>query len=332
MHANTDLSRRGFLKNLSLLASATALFPAQRLSGASDRLGKTLPLRPLGATGENVTMLGLGGAHNGDLPDREAQEMIESAIEWGVRFFDTAVQYQSGGSETKYGKFLIPKYRDHIFLMTKTLARDAKSARKDLGNSLRRLKTDRLDLWQAHSVESPADVETRRANGVFDELRKAKAEGKVRHIGFTGHRTPDAHVRVLETTDDLETCQMPINAVDRGYKSFIEHVLPRLVERKMGVLAMKTLSDQGFFGRNRWRGKATGLSPLIPDRISVEEAMNFVWSLPVSVLITGASELSHLEEKVKLARGFHGIDAAERDRIFEKVADLAGNSVEYYKA
>jgi uncharacterized protein len=183
-----------------------------------------------------------------------------------------------------------------------------------------------------HSVESPDDVDRRRREGVFQVMEEAKKSGKSRYIGFSGHRTPAAHRRVLEITDQFDTCQMPINAADPSYQSFVKNVLPRLAEKNMGVLAMKTLADQGFFGRNRWDARSTGVSPLIPDRISVMEAIHFVWSLPVSVLITGAESLSQLHEKIGLAQSFKGMSQQERQRIIQKVADLAGNRVEYYKA
>jgi uncharacterized protein len=227
---------------------------------------------------------------------------------------------------------LTPKYRDHIFLMTKTLARDSSSAQRDLEGSLRRLRTDHFDLWQMHSVESPDDVDLRRREGVFQVMEEAKKSGKTRYIGFSGHRTPAAHRRVLEVTDQFDTCQMPINAADPSYQSFIKNVLPRLVEKNMGILAMKTLADRGFFGRNRWDARSTGVSPLIPNRISVVEAIHFVWSLPVTVLITGAESVDQVHEKIRLAQSFKGMSEEDRQRIIQKVADLAGNQVEYYKA
>jgi len=272
-------------------------------------------------------MLGLGGFHVGFLTDREAEAMIEAAIAGGIRFFDNAQQYQSGGSEAKYGRF-----REHVFLMTKTLARDASSAERDLEGSLRRLKTDHLDLWQMHSVESPADVDRRQQDGVFQVMAAAKESGKTRYIGFTGHRTPDAHRRVLEVTDQFDTCQMPVNAADPSYQSFIENVLPLAVEKNLGVLAMKTLADRGFFGTNRWDARPTGVSPLIPNRISVREAIHFVWSFPVSVLISGSETLGQLQEKIELAHSFKMMSSEERQQIVQRVADLAGNAVEYYKA
>lgn len=332
----TGLTRRRFLRRLAAFAALVTGSRYQKSNGAeetaADALGQTLPLRSLGRTGEKVTMLGLGGAHFGFLDDRSAQAMIEAAIEGGIRFFDNAQQYQNGGSEAKYGRFLTPKYRDHIFLMTKTLARDAASARRDLEESLRRLRTDHLDLWQMHAVESPDDVDQRQRDGVFQVMEDAKKSGHVRHIGFSGHRTPTAHQRVLEVSNQFETCQLPINAADPSYQSFVKHVLPALVERGMGVLAMKTLADRGFFGTNRWAVRPTGVSPLIPNRISIKEAIHFVWSLPVSTLITGAETLDQLQEKIGLARSFQMMSPEERERIIQRVADLAGNKVEYYKA
>jgi uncharacterized protein len=331
-----DLTRRRFLRRLAQFASlglgsrCGAYLWADEPS--SDPLGQTLPRRLLGRTGEKVTMLGLGGFHVGSLSDRDAQAMIEAAIDGGIRFFDTAQQYQNGCSEAKYGRFLTPKYRDHIFLMTKTLARDSSGARRDLEESLRRLRTDHLDLWQMHSVESPGDVEQRQRNGVIQAMEEAKRSGKVRHIGFSGHRTPAAHRRVLEVTDQFETCQMPINAADPSYDSFINNILPVLTAKNLAVLAMKTLADRGFFGRNRWDSRPTGVSALIPNRISVQEAIHFVWSLPVSVLITGAESLDQLTEKIRLAHSFRGMSSEQRQRIIQKVAGLAGNAVEYYKA
>jgi uncharacterized protein len=337
MSAKTGgLTRRRFLRRLALFTSlAAASRYAESLLAdepVGDSLGQTLPRRLLGRTREKVTMLGLGGFHVGSLNDRDAQAMIEAAIEGGIRFFDNAQQYQSGGSEAKYGRFLTPGYRDHIFLMTKTLARDSGAAQRDLEGSLRRLRTDHLDLWQMHSVESPEDVDRRRRDGVFQVMEAAKKSGKTRYIGFSGHRTPAGHRRVLEVTDQFDTCQMPINAADPSYQSFIKNVLPLLVEKNVGVLAMKTLADQGFFGRNRWDARSTGVSPLIPYRISVTEAIHFVWSLPVSVLITGAESLSQVHEKIALARSFKGMSQEERQRIIQKVGDSAGSAVEYYKA
>ena len=274
-------------------------------------------------------MLGVGGWHIGRMHEAAAQATIEKALEGGVRFFDSAESYQNGGSEEYLGRFLTPKYRDVAFLMTKTQAFDGGRARRDLEGSLRRLNTDYLDLWQLHNVESPEAADTR-VGSVLDVMLEAKAEGKVRHIGFTGHRTPRAHLRVLELTDAFEACQMPVNVADASYESFSENVLPELVEREIGVIAMKTMANGGFFGGSR-HGQHGDNPRVVPNRVSVEEAIHYVWSLPVSVLVSGPDNLSHMIEKISLARSFTGLDEATRKDLVTRVADMAGNSVEFYK-
>jgi predicted aldo/keto reductase-like oxidoreductase len=297
----------------------------------TDRLGQLLPLRTLGRTGEAVTMLGVGGWHLGGLSERDAQASIEIALEGGVRFFDTAESYHSGDSESRIGKLLTPKYRDVIYLMTKTTARDAQTAQLHLEESLRRLNTDYLDLWQVHSVDSPTDVDQRINDGVFKVMTEAKATGKVRHIGFTGHRQPAAHLRVLEQSDIFDTCQMPINIADPSYSSFIQQVLPKLIERNVGVLAMKSLANGGFFGGSS-HGQHGDKAKIVPQRVSIADAINFAWSLPVSVLITGFDDPQQMQEKVDLAQTFVALDEQKRQDLIDKVADLAGREVEFYKA
>jgi aryl-alcohol dehydrogenase-like predicted oxidoreductase len=321
--------RRQFLASLGALMAAGGL-TSRAATPAADRFGELLPTRPLGSTGLKPTMLGVGGWHIGRMPERAAQATIELAIEGGVRFFDSAESYQDGRSEERLGAFLTPRYRDVVCLMTKTTAPDAATAQRHLDDSLRRLKTDRLDIWQMHAVESAEDVDSRIEKGVLDVFEKAKQSGKVRHIGFTGHARPAAHQRVLERTDVFEVCQMPINLSDASYQSFIEGVVPRLVERRMGVLAMKTLANGGFFGGSE-QGEHGNNPKLVPDRVSVAEAIRFVWSLPVSVLITGPDDALQLREKIGIARSFTPLSESERSALIKKVADLAGPRVEYYK-
>ncbi|MEX0325858.1 MAG: aldo/keto reductase [Puniceicoccaceae bacterium] len=307
------------------------------LEACHDSLGEVLPLRPLGRTGEKVTLLGIGGFHVGWTSERDAAEVIEAALEGGIRFFDSAESYQQGESERRYGKYLTPNYRDHVFLMTKTQARDAKTAREHLEGSLKRMKTDYIDLWQMHALRDPDDVDGRLQEGVLDVVMKAKEEGKVRFIGFTGHNNPEAHLRILEKTsgsDPFDTCQMPVNAIDMSYHSFTEQVTPILLKRNIGLLAMKTLADGRFFAMKSnlrrgvvWRSD----DPAIPNRLSIRDAMHFAWSLPISTLITGAENASLVREKVDLARAYSGMTEEERMELIAKVADLADGKVEYYK-
>ena len=158
---------------------------AEATASLSDRLGKLLPLRKLGSSGAIVTNLGVGGDHVGSASEKDAQAIIEIALEEGVRFFDNAPLYSDGKAEERYGKFLTPKYRDVSFIMTKTLATNRKDALKDLDASLSRMKTDYVDLWQVHALQNPKEVEERVQNGVLDAFLEAKKKGKVRHIGFT---------------------------------------------------------------------------------------------------------------------------------------------------
>jgi aryl-alcohol dehydrogenase-like predicted oxidoreductase len=324
------MDRRTFLESLSALTAGLLLPGTTAARPDRDRLGELLPRRRLGRTGEAVTMLGVGGWHIGRMSEHEAQATIETALAGGVRFFDSAESYQRGGSETYLGRFLVPTYRDVAFLMTKTTAGDAATARRHLEGSLRRLNTDYLDLWQVHSISSVGDVDARIADGVLDVVEAAKAEGKVRYVGFTGHTTPEAHLRMLERTDLFETCQMPVNVADVGYESFIRNVLPVLVERDVGVLAMKTLANGGFFGGSQ-HGQHGDNPRLVPGRVSIAEALQFVWSLPVSVLITGPDDVAQMEEKIALARTFEAMEEAQRQALIDRVADLAGPRVEFYK-
>ena len=329
------IDRRAFLKSMAGLTTGILLSSAcaegDESNTANDRLGTLLPTRRLGRTGEAVTMLAVGGWHIGEMSEAEAQKTIEIALEGGVRFFDSAESYQSGGSESRLGKLLVPKYRDDVFLMTKTTAVTADKAWEHLEGSLARLNTDRIDLWQMHAVRNPADVDERINNGILDVMLEAKATGKTRYIGFTGHSSPAAHTRVLERTDIFDTCQLVVNLADVNYESFIEKVVPTLVERNIGVIGMKALANGGFFGGSQ-HGKH-GLNPkVVPDRVTVSDAVRFVWSLPVSTLVTGPDNAKQMQEKIDIAKTFTGMEDDERQALIEKVEDMAGTTVEFYKA
>jgi aryl-alcohol dehydrogenase-like predicted oxidoreductase len=329
------LHRREFLRLLAATTGSMLIAPrvlGEAAAAPSDKLGQTLPLRKLGNTGASVTMMGMGGWHLGAFSQEDAPRVVDAALEGGIRFFDTAESYQDGGSESRMGELLVPKYRDHVFIMSKSTGVDAATAQAHLEGTLRRLKTDHLDLWQIHSLTTPQDTDKRLDNGVLDVVLKAREQGKTKYIGFTGHRSPEAHQRMLERTDVLQTCQMPINVLDPSFNSFITGVLPTLVERKMGVLAMKTLSNGAFFKSQPARGGEPATTPVIPNRITVEQALHFVWSLPVSVLISGPDTIDQLKENIAIARRFSDMTEADRLALIEKTADLAGVRVEYYKA
>ncbi len=329
------IDRRAFLKSLAGLTTGIILSSSsvdgQETKPTKDRLGTLLPLRKLGKTGIAVTMLGVGGWHIGEMSETEAQKTIETALAGGVRFFDSAESYQRGGSETRLGKLLVPKYRDDVFLMSKTTARDANTARKHLEGSLKRLNTDHLDLWQVHAVRNPDDVDARIANGIFDVMMEAKKSGKTRFIGFTGHTSPSAHKRVMEKSDIFDACQLPVNIADISYESFIEGVIPTLVEKEIGVIGMKSLANGGFFGGTR-HGKHGPNPRVVPNRVSIEEAIRFVWAFPVSTLVTGPDDAKQMQEKIDIAKKYTGMNEEERKKLIDKVADMAGTTVEFYKA
>jgi predicted aldo/keto reductase-like oxidoreductase len=340
----SNLNRREALKTLVGMTAALmtpeilgAVSPAASPAApppARDRFGELLPQRKLGRKGPMVTMLGLGGAHIGNMADdATAQKTIETAIAGGIRYFDTAAGYAQGRSEVRYGMFLTPKYREAIFIASKTTAADAAQARLHLDTSLSRMKTDYLDLWHMHTLHSPEDVDHRIAGGVLDVLLEAQQKGKVRHIGFTGHVTPDSHLHMLargaEKGNPFTASQMPINVLDPSYHSFILNYVPKAVAAGVGVLAMKTLSNGGFFGLRG--GQPIAGPKLIPDRLSVAEALYFVWSLPVSVLVSGPNDPAMIQEKIDLARSFQAIDEKQRQELVLRVADLAGTMIESYK-
>jgi aryl-alcohol dehydrogenase-like predicted oxidoreductase len=328
-------NRRTFLK--SLAGATAALSLGNTAIGAeanSDRLGEVLPKRKLGRTGEYVTMLGTGGYHVGWTTEKDAQEVIESALEGGVRFFDTAESYSKGTSEERYGKFLTPKYRDLIFLMTKSTGKDAQTVQEHLEGSLRRLKVDQIDLYQVHSIRTPEDVDNRIKEGVLEVLLKAKQQGKIKYLGFTGHQNPFAHTRMLERTKEsniFDSVLMPVNVLDPSYFSFTKNVIPEALDRNMGILAIKSLADGRFFAKNE-KANWTSEDPLIPNYLSIKEAMHFVWSLPVTVLISGNENATYMREKISIARSFTKLTEEQKMALIDKVKDIAlTGRLEYFK-
>ncbi|MEZ5103426.1 MAG: aldo/keto reductase [Draconibacterium sp.] len=327
--------RRTFLKSLAGITAGLSLSnPISASQPERDRLGEVLPKRKLGRTGEFVTMLGTGGYHIGWTTERDAQEVIEASLEGGVRFFDTAESYGNGQSEERYGKYLTPKFRDLIFLMSKTTGPDAKTVQEHLEGTLRRLKVDQLDLYQVHSVRTSDDVDSRIENGVLDYLLKAKAQGKFKYLGFTGHQNPFAHKHMLERTKDsdiFDTVLMPVNVLDQSYFSFIENVMPLALKRNMGILSIKSLADGRFFA-SKEQAHWTSDDPIIPNYLSIKEAMYFVWSLPVTVLISGNENATFMREKITLAKSFSKLTEAERLALVDKVKHIAlTGKIEYFK-
>lgn len=336
-------TRREFLE--SLMVMTTGLMLPWNADGSnmtstkqSDRWGQILPTRKLGSTGIEVTMLGVGGYHVGWTNEKDAQAVIERAMEQGIRFFDSAYSYGDGQSERRYGKYLIPKYREDVFIMSKSTAKDYDTARKELEESLRRYGVDQLDLWQIHSLSSPEDTDVRIKQGVLRLAEEALREGKTKFVGFTGHADPYAHLRMLEQAGNsglFSTLQMPVNLVDAASEhSFVNLVIPKALGSGLGLLAMKTLADGRFFAKKVMEGKTVWESPnpVIPAQMKVEDAIHFSLSMPVSTLITGAENVEFLDEKVALAKSFMQLESKDRSQIIRALVPYAAEGkVEYYK-
>lgn len=307
----------------------------------NDRHGSILPQRRLIRNGEKVTAFSLGGWHLGNAGSPEViEKMVEMSMDMGVRFYDTARGYQQGGSEEAMGRFLIPKYRDEIFLMTKSHARTGEDAKKHLELSLKALKTDQLDLWQIHTIMDPEDVDQRIENGVLDAFLEAKEKGLTRYIGFTGHRSPVTNLHFLKRLEErgleMDTCQMPLNVLDPSFESFKKNVLPVLLEKEYGVIAMKTMSGGSMMGRRIDTTPEWIKTEMIPDMvretgISPAELHQYVYALPVSSLVSGCNNLEHLEHNIGVLQNLKKLSESDMQRLEKLVEPYAGLIVENYK-
>jgi aryl-alcohol dehydrogenase-like predicted oxidoreductase len=289
------------------------------LAGAGIALGQStgeIPKRPLGKTGLQVSILGVGGYHIGTAETEEtATRIVHEAIDNGVTFFDNAWEYHQGVSEQRMGKALLGR-RDKVILMTKvcTHGRDRKVAMRQLEESLVRLRTDHLDVWQIHEVIYDDDPDRIFApGGAIEALDDAKKQGKVRFVGFTGHKDPDIHLKMLAHNYPFDTVQMPLNMMDATYaRSFAGLVLPELVKRGIAVLGMKSLCGSG--------------EPVKNGVLTAEEGLRYAMSVPgVAVTVSGMESLEVLHQNLAIARGFQPLKAGElsllRDRARPYAAD-----------
>lgn len=310
-------NRREFLKtSLASLALGSAMLACQK------EVPGGIPTRPLGNTGEHISIIGIGGWDIGNVDDKDkAISIMHEAIDNGVTLFDNSWDYHRGGSEVVMGRALAePSRRDQVFLMTKVCARDYAGAKKHLEDSLRRLQTDRIDLWQFHGIQwddDPAlifDPE----NGAVKAALEAKQQGKIRYIGFTGHKHPKYHLAMLDQEFEWDNVQMPLNVLDAHYLSFQHQVLPQAVERGYGILGMKGLAAQnGIIVRELG--------------ISAETARRYTLSLPISSLICGIQSRENLLQDMEMARNFQPLkeeDIQDLANIARPQAD-AGQFEEY---
>jgi len=277
--------------------------------------GFGVPRRPFGATGEQVSLLGLGGAHIGfgKLPEDESLRLMHTAFDAGVTFLDNAWEYNAGISEFRMGKAIQSwRNRDDLFVMTKDCAHDrvAQNSMVKLEQSLRRLQVEALDLWQLHEVVWEDDPDRIFApGGSAEALLKAKEQGKVRYIGFTGHKHPDIHRRMLSQGFPWDAVQMPLNALDAHYASFEREILPICQEQGIAVLGMKSFASGHLFD--------SGAS------ISPEEAFRYAMSLPVATVISGMDSMAILEQNLAIARSFSPLTEVERADILARTEQAA---------
>lgn len=269
-----------------------------------------IPRRKLGRTGEDVSIIGLGGAHIARGGDRRAAiELVRAAIDNGITFMDNCWDYHEGNSELWMGDALRDGYRDRVFLMTKIDAREAGPAREQIDQSLIRLQTDYVDLLQLHEVIRWGDPDRAFApGGAIEALDEARREGKVRFIGFTGHKDPEIHLKMLAQDFDWDTVQMPLNVLDAHFNSFQLKVLPELRQRGIGALAMKPLAGGRLFETGAVRGV---------------EALRYALGLDVDVVINGMESLQDLEQALAAARRFTELSESERIELEQRMSLFA---------
>jgi aryl-alcohol dehydrogenase-like predicted oxidoreductase len=304
------VSRRHFVK-VTLAASAT-LAVGPELWGAETQ--NELPLRPLGRTGEKVSALGLGGYHIGTQRDEALSlRIIRSAADRGLTFMDNCWDYNDGESEVRMGKALRDGYRQKVFLMTKIDGRTKALAAKQLDESLKRLQTDRVDLLQFHEIVRRTDPDPIFSpGGAMEAVMEAKQAGKLRFIGFTGHKDPSIHLRMLAVAAEhnfrFDAVQMPLNVMDAHFRSFEQQVVPRLVKDGIGVLGMKSLGFGAIPGSRT---------------VSAIECLHYALNLPTSTVITGIDSLKILDQAVEAARTFKPMSPEQVSALLARTAKAA---------
>jgi aryl-alcohol dehydrogenase-like predicted oxidoreductase len=323
------MDRRDFLKKAGLTAGAVVsgslLEPASiqyAFAGEIERQGEMM-VRPLGRTGEKVSAIGLGGHHIGrPQSEEESIRLIRTAIDRGITFMDNCWDYHDGKSENLMGKALRDGYRQKVFLMTKIDGRTKASAARQTEESLKRLQTDTIDLMQIHEVIRMEDPDRCFAEGgAMEALLEARKAGKIRFIGFTGHKDPFVHLRMLEVAAEhgfrFDAVQMPLNALDAHFRSFEKQVLPILVREEIGVLGMKSLADGSIL-------KSKTVTPI--------QCLHYALNLPTSTVITGIERMEILDQALEAVRTFKPMNREEVQALLAKTADAArGGRYELFK-
>jgi aryl-alcohol dehydrogenase-like predicted oxidoreductase len=305
-----DFNRRDFVK--LTVATGLAVGAGAHAFAAESRSGDMV-YRTLGRTGERVSAIGLGGYHIGNPSEADSIKLIRSAIDRGITFMDNCWDYHDGKSETYMGKALRDGYRDKVFLMSKIDGRTKSSAAKQIDESLKRLQTDRIDLMQHHEVIRVEDPDRIFAEGGAQEaVLEAKNAGKIRYIGFTGHKEPFVHLRTLEVARQhgfrFDAVQMPLNVLDAHFRSFEKQVLPELVKNGIGVLGMKPLASGAIL-----KAKAA----------SAVECLQYALQLPTSVVITGMDKMEHIDQALEAVSTLKSMDESRIAALLARTKETA---------
>ena len=297
----------------SFLGGALAGTPALAAAGAASPRGD-VPTRVFGKTGESLTVIGQAGGRFPLCTFDEAKSIVQRAYDLGINYFDNAHSYWGGRSEEVFGAVLPPVRKD-VFITTKTTDRTRKGAEAELRLSLKRLKTDYVDLWQIHSVGEMDDVDQIFGpGGAIEAFEAAKKAGLCRFIGFTGHRDPNVHMAMLERYDDYDTILMPLHPADPSYLSFENMVLPEARKRGLGIQGMKSLANAKLL-----------------QSLSVRQCIQYVLSLPIHCLAVGCTTIGQIEDDVRIAREFRQYDGKEMTAIRDRAKKLAGAGLEDWK-
>ena len=316
---DSGISRRGFLG----FAAAAILVAHAGQKETSAALRNGVPYRTLGRTREKVSLVGLGGYHLGKQADpRESIRIIRTGLDEGVNFLDNCWDYNGGESEIRMGNALRDGYRQKAFLMSKIDGRTKAAAESQINESLRRLQTDRIDLLQFHEVIRDTDPDRIfAAGGALEAVLEAQKAGKIRYVGFTGHKSPDIHLQMLATASKhgftFDAVQMPLNVMDAHFNSFEKKVLPVLLKNDIGVLGMKPMGDHFI---------------LESKTASAVECLHYAMNLPTSVVITGCDSLPILQQALQAARSFQPLDSSEVTALLAKTEKAAeAGQFELYK-
>ena len=312
-----DRGRRGLTRREFVKLSVAAGVMASVAPACSATPKNEMSYRTLGSSGEKVSVIGLGGYHIGtpNLAEDESITLIRTAVDRGINFMDNCWDYNDGESEVRMGKALRDGYRNKVFLMSKIDGRTKEAAAKQIDDSLKRLQTDRVDLMQFHEIIRMEDAEKVFAAGAaMEAMLEAKKAGKVRYIGFTGHKDPTMHLKMLEVADKnkfhFDAVQMPLSVMDAHFHSFEQQVLPVLVKNGIGVLAMKTL---GF-----------GTIPR-SNVVTAIECLHYAMNLPTSVVITGMESMDRLDQALEAVGTFKPMSKDEVSALLARTADAAAD-------